>query len=142
MQRATCNNNHDMDSSLFNQQHYQLSSSHFKCFVTDLCQNCYSFRFPYMGGDWGFVNVEVAEALAILEGGLSFSRFEVDNVIQDIKDFLDNQGNFEVQFAPRSCNKAAHGVAKWALSGFGSIDSFDVHNSILRSSFFLVGFVL
>ncbi|KAK4846714.1 hypothetical protein QYF36_021165 [Acer negundo] len=88
----------------------------------------------------GCVNVEVAEALAILEvnlcKGLSISRNEVDNVVQDIKDILDNRGNFEVQFAPRYCNKAAHEVAKWALSGYRYVDSFDVHNSVFWSSFF------
>ncbi|KAI9177317.1 hypothetical protein LWI28_013616 [Acer negundo] len=110
----------------------------------------------------GCVNVEVAEALAILEGlqltnsdsrcpvlvefdalnvlnlckGLSISRNEVDNVVQDIKDILDNRDNFEVQFAPRYYNKAAHEVAKWALSGYRYVDSFDVHNYVFWSSFF------
>ncbi|KAK1583476.1 hypothetical protein Q3G72_024096 [Acer saccharum] len=94
----------------------------------------------------GLIKAETAETSAILEGvhlaisenlnlvivesdtinainlysGISLSRCEVDNIVQDVHDFIrENTNNISLCFSPRSCNLVAHSVAKWAL-GSGS----------------------
>ncbi|KAK0602425.1 hypothetical protein LWI29_033206 [Acer saccharum] len=91
------------------------------------------------------IKAEIAETLAILEGvhlaisenfnpvivesdainainlcsGISLSRCEVDNIVQDVHDFIRESTNISLCFSLRSCNLVAHSVAKWAL-GSGS----------------------
>ncbi|KAI9165026.1 hypothetical protein LWI28_006261 [Acer negundo] len=96
----------------------------------------------------GLIEAETAELLAILEGvhlaisenlnpvivefdafnainlcsGKSLSRCEVDNIAQDVQDFIrESTNNISLCFSPRSCNLVAHNVAKWAIGNGSSI---------------------
>ncbi|KAH7568401.1 hypothetical protein JRO89_XS07G0291900 [Xanthoceras sorbifolium] len=87
------------------------------------------------------VQVELAEAIAVLEGiqlvlrsgfslaivasnalgvvelcnGFSVSRCGVANIVLDIQLLLSQNSFISVVFSPKNSNRAAHGVARWAL---------------------------